>query len=471
MTTLPGSQLVTDSSLQITSTRSITFGGDGGSSFDDSHQIEKWGTIRQIAVRHASEVDSIGILWASGNFRNHGGIGGTETVINLEADEFISSVSGRSGDRLDQITFHSNKKTYGPFGGLGGDSFRVDFSGKALHFLFGRSGSRMDQLGFGFGDQPPALPTNIGRSGAHGGTGGEPFDDLSAGGYVLGKIMAITVRHGRWVDKIAALYEGQSNSNPHGGGGGTEATFTLDNDEWLAEIKGCSGAKLDQVQFVTTKNRTSPPYGGNGGSPFALRKDESIIKAFFGRSGSLVDQLGVYFENAKPTLIEVISVEYDMPSLKFVQQEPWVAETVHLKNKTSSSERVSQTSEIDVMDTSTTEISETSEVSVQMRFKSNFLIEQSEYTFGFREGVTYMTGSTHAKTKRYRVRFDATVPPNSEIKGTCIVRQGRYDVPYTATAKVHYQDRDPMEKTLGGILMGVATASVVAEYEPVGIQP
>jgi hypothetical protein len=105
------------------STRSNTFGGPGGSSFDDSHDIAAWGCIREIIVRDGTEVDSLGVFWANSNFFSHCGTGGTETVINLDPDEFISRVDGRSSDRLDQITFRSNKRTYGPFGGGGGTPF------------------------------------------------------------------------------------------------------------------------------------------------------------------------------------------------------------------------------------------------------------------------------------------------------------------------------------------------------------
>src|SRR5690349_2569411 len=54
---------------QITSTRSRTFGGNGGASFDHSpSNIETWGRIRQIVVRHGNQVDAIGVLYANGNF-------------------------------------------------------------------------------------------------------------------------------------------------------------------------------------------------------------------------------------------------------------------------------------------------------------------------------------------------------------------------------------------------------------------
>jgi len=452
----------------ITSTRSNTFGGNGGSSFDDSHDIDAWGRVRQIVVRHGSEVDSLGVFWANGNFFNHGATGGTETVINLDPDEFISRVDGRSGDRLDQITFSSNKRTYGPFGGGGGSPFTVDFSGKALHYLFGRSGSEIDQVGFGYGDQPAALPTTIVRSAAYGGTGGNPFDDLSAAGNLLGKITAITVRHGSEVDNIAVSYDGQPGSNAHGGNGGTQDTFSLGSDEWVTEIHGRSGSQLDQVQFFLNSGRVSPVYGGNGGNPFSESRNGSVVKAFFGRSGSLVDQLGFYFENAKPLLVEITSLNYDLSNLNILDLAPQSVKTVQLINGTSVTQQVSQQDSVQVTDTDTTSISETTEVSVSVQFSANFLfVLKSQVTVGFKQGITYATGSSHTVQTTQTVNFQATVPANSTIQADCIVRQSTYDVPWTATANVTYQDRpQPVTMTLHGTLTGLAVTSVEAQYEP-----
>jgi hypothetical protein len=307
----------------ITSTRSKTFGGGGGAPFDDSHDIESWGPIRQIVVRHGDRVDAIGVLWANGKFLNHGGTGGSESIINLDPDELILQVEGLSGDGLDQVIFISTKAQYGPFGGItipplagheadpfalqepvtlsGGFPFTVDFGGSVLHYFFGRSGSLIDQIGCAFGDPPRALPTTIVRSAEHGGAGGSAFDDLSAAGNNLGKIVAIKVRHGDRVDSIDVSYAGQSGSTAHGGGGGSEDTFSLDPDEWITEVHGRSGDMVDQLQFLTSKGRVSPVYGGNGGNAFIESWPKSVVKAIFGRSGAGLDQIGMYFEDAKIT--------------------------------------------------------------------------------------------------------------------------------------------------------------------------
>jgi hypothetical protein len=201
---------------------------------------------------------------------------------------------------LDQITFISNLgKTYGPYGGGGGGFFEVDFSGKALLYVFGRSGSTIDKIGLGYGDQPQ-LTSDVVQSTGHGGDGGAPFDDLAESGYMLGKISSITVRHGEYVDNITIQYKGGF-SYSHGGSGGGSDVFQLADNEWVTMIQGLSGRVLDQVQFVLNTGRVSKAYGGgSGGAPFVERMDGCIVKSFFGRSGTYVDQLGVYFD-AKPT--------------------------------------------------------------------------------------------------------------------------------------------------------------------------
>jgi hypothetical protein len=447
------------------SIRSNTFGGVGGVSFEDSHDIDAWGSINQIVVRHGAEVDSIGVAYANGNYVNHGGTGGTETKIDLGPGEYISRVEGRSGSRLDQITFHSNKGTYGPFGGGGGAPFNIDLSGKELHYLFGRAGSEIDQIGFAYGDPPPALPATIQRSIGHGGTGGDAFDDLSDSGTLLGKIASITVRSGSLVDSITVQY-GDKPGKARGGSGGREDTFNLDDNEWLTELRGRSGSELDQVQFVLSSGRISPVYGGNGGQAFTERRYNSVIKAFFGRSGSLVDQLGVYFEDAKPVAIDITAINYDLSRFDIMAMPPLAMEKVFLDNRTSTPQQVTQAVTVKVTDSTTTSITETHEVSTSFTVEVNAEITKESLTVGCKQGESGMTGQSHSEERDYTVTFQATVPANSTITGTCVARQSTYNVPWTATGQVTYQDRQPQTMTLHGMLKGVQTTSVEAEYEP-----
>jgi Jacalin-like lectin domain/Clostridium epsilon toxin ETX/Bacillus mosquitocidal toxin MTX2 len=452
------------------SMRSELFGGNGGASFDDSHDIDTWGRVRQIVVRHGVLVDSIGLLWANGNFLSHGGLGGTENVITFDPDEFITRIDGRSGSKLDQIIFHSNKRAYGPFGGGGGNPFTVDFAGKALHYIFGQTGAQVDQIGFAFGDQPPPMPTSIVRSSGHGGAGGNPFDDLSSVGGLLGKINAIVVRHGTKIDNIGTIYDGQSGGSiTHGGNGGTQDIFELTSNEWITEIRGRSGSALDQVQFVTNLGRMSPAYGGNGGTPFRESRGNSVVKALFGRSGSAVDQLGVYFEDAKPIAIEITSLTYDLSHLNILEMSPEGAMSTFLVNEGPIAQQMSQSLSVGITDTTTTTVSETSQTSVSVKISGEFTLSSvvklgAEVTVGYQEGTTFTTGSSNAVQTTHNINFSATVPPKSKILATCVGRKSNYNVPWTAVANVTYQDRPTITMTLHGTLSGVVTTSVDTEY-------
>jgi hypothetical protein len=127
-----------------------THGGGGGSPFSDD--LTQACRLVRVAIRHGSEVDGIQGTYVTpdgieftGNF--HGGSGGSPSEFTLDSDEYINGVAGRSADRVDQLTFITNKgHTYGPYGGDGGSTFSI--SNLKVGGFFGRSGSRLDAIGF-----------------------------------------------------------------------------------------------------------------------------------------------------------------------------------------------------------------------------------------------------------------------------------------------------------------------------------
>lgn len=139
-------------------TRSASYGGNVGDPFDDREDGEEFGPIREIVIQAGDRVDAIRVVYHGGFVRAHGGAGGSEHRITLAPDEYITKVSGRSGEKLDQITFTSNKAVYGPYGKPGGEPFVIDFGGQALRHVFGRANTEIIQIGFGYGAQPQALP-------------------------------------------------------------------------------------------------------------------------------------------------------------------------------------------------------------------------------------------------------------------------------------------------------------------------
>ncbi|MEA3016447.1 MAG: hypothetical protein QOI38_1169 [Sphingomonadales bacterium] len=147
------------------------------------------------------------------------------------------------------------------------------------------------------------MATQVIKAMSFGGTGGAPFDDLAAAGGAVNAIKKIVVRAGQFVDNISTTYGLPSGSNfvaTHGGSGGQASTITLAPGEKVVGVRGRSGSLLDQITFLTrgpNGERTHGPFGGGGGAPFEL---EAEVDSFYGRSGTLDDNLG-FFVNVNTT--------------------------------------------------------------------------------------------------------------------------------------------------------------------------
>jgi hypothetical protein len=120
----------------LTATNEIvinSYGGDGGDPFNAEY-------IQQIALRSGGEVDALII-----NGNHYGGDGGDmSTTLVFAADEFISTVRIRSGSRVDNLTFITNKGRQVGGGGDGGDYYEI--SNVRVIAIGGRSASRLDQI-------------------------------------------------------------------------------------------------------------------------------------------------------------------------------------------------------------------------------------------------------------------------------------------------------------------------------------
>jgi predicted flap endonuclease-1-like 5' DNA nuclease len=78
-----------------------------------------------------------------------GGRGGLHHTVTLEADEYLTGVSGRCGHFIDSIRIHTNKRVTDSYGGRGGEEeyrFEAAANGEIVG-LVGRAGWFIDQLG------------------------------------------------------------------------------------------------------------------------------------------------------------------------------------------------------------------------------------------------------------------------------------------------------------------------------------
>jgi Jacalin-like lectin domain len=139
------------------------------------------------------------------------------------------------------------------------------------------------------------------KVGPVGGEGGEQFADkeLPKGARVAG----VKIRGGLYIDGIELLYKTaggkQEGLGWHGGDGGEEETFLLDDGEFITGITGKT-AEFEVGQRVVanvTNKRKSKTYGGDGGDrTFDLKKPGEGVTGFYGCAGAFLDRIGVFVQ-------------------------------------------------------------------------------------------------------------------------------------------------------------------------------
>jgi hypothetical protein len=142
----------------------------------------------------------------------------------------------------------------------------------------------------------PVLAYQIVPTDAHGGDGGDPFDDVDINTYLQRQtyITAIQLRSGSEVDALITSYRDVDNNGwttiHGGGGGGLSQKLTVMPGQFVSRITGRSGTRVDQLGFTLTDGRTVAG-GGSGGGPFDwTATGADLVLGFSGRSGSRLDK-------------------------------------------------------------------------------------------------------------------------------------------------------------------------------------
>ena len=166
----------------------------------------------------------------------------------------------------------------------------------------GRAGDTVDAIGLSVAllPQTTALGQASGTAVAGGGGGNAFTDGQPAQG---ARIAEVRVRAGDTIDAVQMIYalaDGRlSAGTRHGGKGGRENVFRLDNDEYITGISGRYGDTVDSLRIHTNK-RTSPAYGGGGDHDFRLDAPSGAqAVGFVGRAGNTVDAIGLIYGTAQ----------------------------------------------------------------------------------------------------------------------------------------------------------------------------
>lgn len=131
-------------------------GGTGGINFmlpAERFDILSTESITRIAIQHGRRIEQIEIEYANARdnrqVESAGNDAGEWSFIDLEEGEFITYITGRAGTLIDQITFHTSlRRTFGPYGGNGGQDFEISIPSNAKVIGFtGNVGPSINQIG------------------------------------------------------------------------------------------------------------------------------------------------------------------------------------------------------------------------------------------------------------------------------------------------------------------------------------
>jgi Jacalin-like lectin domain len=120
-------------------------GGTGGGSFDDGPISSP---LETIGIHAGSYVDALVLTYGNTQMIHGGGGGQANNSFTLNNGEFITMLVGRAGDYIDQLQIVTNQRSYGPFGGSGGNPFVIQLPPNwGVVKFWGQSGSYLDALG------------------------------------------------------------------------------------------------------------------------------------------------------------------------------------------------------------------------------------------------------------------------------------------------------------------------------------
>ncbi|KAL6841507.1 hypothetical protein ACP4OV_028650 [Aristida adscensionis] len=324
------------------------WGGSGGTIFDDGVYTGVW----QINLTRAVGVTSIKVLYDRngqavwGN--KHGFSGGVspDKIVFDFPSEVLTHITGFYGSAIimgptviRSLTFHTNKRTYGPYGDESGTYFSTSFTNGRIVGFHGREGWYIDGIGVHVQEGKVAPQRFVSRSrtatspsvhynmlaqaqsdsddevaygmvkepvplgpGPWGGEGGWPWDD----GVFTG-VKQIYIVRGVFIGSIQIEYDRDGHSiwsARHGNSGHITHRIKLDYPhEVLTCVYGYYNTSreagprvLRSLTFISNQGKYGP-FGDEAGGFFSSATTEGKVVGFHGRSGQHLDAIGVHMQH------------------------------------------------------------------------------------------------------------------------------------------------------------------------------
>ncbi|KAG8055212.1 hypothetical protein GUJ93_ZPchr0001g32479 [Zizania palustris] len=323
------------------------WGGNGGTIFDDGIYTG----VRQINLTRGLGISSMKVLYDRngqaiwGDKRGVSGGARPDKVVFDFPSEILTHVTGYFGSTMimgstviKSLTFHTTKKSHGPFGDEHGTFFSSCLTEGRIVGFHGRGGWYIDSIGVhvlegkvlshradrALTDTSPSRhsdllaiaqrelgdevtygvvkePIPVGP-GPWGGEGGKPWDD----GVYTG-VKQIYIVRSDFIGSIQIEYDrsGQSIwSTRHGSGGQITHRIKLD---YPNEVVTCvcgyyntcveEGPRVLRSITVVSSRGKYGPFGDEIGTYFSSATTEGKVVGFHGRSGQYLDAIGVHMQH------------------------------------------------------------------------------------------------------------------------------------------------------------------------------
>ncbi|KAK0598690.1 hypothetical protein LWI29_037039 [Acer saccharum] len=139
---------------EIVNSKAGPFGGQGGKEWN----YKPNGAITEIKISHGRVIDSLSFKSVDISDKceysdRFGGEGGDTDLITMDwPKEYLTSISGthhsyKKQHVIESICFHTNKMTYGPFGGTQGSPFDLPLKDRDIVGFYGRASNYIDAIG------------------------------------------------------------------------------------------------------------------------------------------------------------------------------------------------------------------------------------------------------------------------------------------------------------------------------------
>ncbi|KAL5203031.1 hypothetical protein ABZP36_013983 [Zizania latifolia] len=287
------------------------WGGSGGTIFDDGAYTGVW----QINLTRAVGITSMKVLYDRngqavwGNKHGFSGAVSPDKIIFHFPSEVLTHITGYYGSTMimgptviRSLTFHTNRRRYGPYGDEYGTYFSTSFTNGRIVGFHGREGWYIDGIGVhvqegkmapqrissrSVTEMGPSLNYNMLAQpqsetydevaysmvkepvpmgpGPWGGEGGRPWDD---GVYTGVKQIKLDYPH----EVLTCVY-GYYNTNREEG-----------------------PRVLRSITFISNRGKYGP-FGEEVGAYFSSAKTEGKVVGFHGRSGQHLDAIGVHMQH------------------------------------------------------------------------------------------------------------------------------------------------------------------------------